>query len=149
MELPMKPRINYWAIVVAALAYFFLGGVWYTLLTEQWLRALGTTKEEIMARAGGSDSPVPYITSFLCNLLVAYVLWWVINATGRSSAMRGMHIGLLMWLGFVATTLLTEYSFEVRPHSLFAINAGYPLIGMVIMGAILGAWPAKSVPQSA
>jgi hypothetical protein len=143
----MKPRINYWAILVAALAYFFLGGIWFTLLTEQWLRGLGTTKEEIMARAGSSSSPVPYITSFVCNLLIAYVLWWVINATGRSTAARGVQIGVLMWLGFIATILLTEYAFEARPHSLFAINAGYPLIGMIVMGAILGAWPGKVAAQ--
>src|SRR5436190_19818611 len=100
-----------------------------------------------MALYRSNSTPVPYITSFVCNLLVAYVLWWVINATGRSTAARGVQIGVLMWLGFIATILLTEYAFEARPHSLFAINAGYPLLGLVIMGGILGAWPSKAAAQ--
>ncbi len=139
----MKPRVHYWAILVAALAHFMLGALWFTALSAPWLRGLGTTKEEMMAKAGGGPSPLPYITAFVCNLLMAYVLWWVINATGRATLARGIRIGLLMWLGFVATTFLTEYSFELRPHSLYVINAGYALVGFVIMGAIIGAWPRK------
>jgi hypothetical protein len=33
--------------------------------------------------------------------------------------------------------------FEVRPFSLLAVNAGFWLLGMMLMGAIVGAWKKK------
>jgi hypothetical protein len=49
----------------------------------------------------------------------------------------------MLWLGFVVTTYATEYIFEVRPLSLFAINTGFWLLGMILMGAIVGGWKKK------
>jgi hypothetical protein len=39
--------------------------------------------------------------------------------------------------------LSTEYIFEIRPISLLAINGGFWLLGMILMGAIVGAWKKK------
>jgi hypothetical protein len=46
----------------------------------------------------------------------------------------------------VATTFLTEYVFEMKHWGAWAVNAGYPLVGMLLMGAILGAWQTKEEP---
>jgi hypothetical protein len=43
----------------------------------------------------------------------------------------------------VFPTWATEYVFEVRPLSLLGINTGVWLVGMVMMGAIVGAWKKK------
>ena len=40
----------------------------------------------------------------------------------------------------MASTLATEYAFEARSLSFFAINIAYPLVGMIIMRVVLGAW---------
>jgi hypothetical protein len=58
--------------------------------------------------------------------------------------MRGIKAGFGLWLGFVLTTWATEYIFEVRPFSLLAVNTGFWLAGMMLMGAIVGAWKAKA-----
>jgi hypothetical protein len=44
----------------------------------------------------------------------------------------------------VFTTWATEYAFEARSLSILAINTGYPLTGMLLMGLVLGGWRAKS-----
>jgi hypothetical protein len=49
----------------------------------------------------------------------------------------------MLWFCFVLPTLCIEYVFEVRPWSLLGINAGFLLIGMILMGAIVGAWKKK------
>jgi len=49
-------------------------------------------------------------------------------------------MGLLVWLGFVATTHAANCLFEGRPFRLFSINTGYPLVSLVLMGPLLGAW---------
>jgi hypothetical protein len=43
----------------------------------------------------------------------------------------------------VFTTWSTEYAFEARSLTILAINTGYCLTGMLLMGAILGAWKKK------
>jgi len=54
-------------------------------------------------------------------------------------------MGGLLWLGFTATTMATAFVFEGRSIEAFAVIAGYPLAGLLIMGAILGPWQKRSV----
>jgi hypothetical protein len=49
----------------------------------------------------------------------------------------------MLWAGCVLTTIATEYVFEVRTYAIFSINAGFWLIGMMLMGAVVGAWKKK------
>ncbi len=43
----------------------------------------------------------------------------------------------MMWLGFVATISLPTVMFEKRKMSLFSIVAGYQLVCLAVMGAII------------
>jgi len=45
-----------------------------------------------------------------------------------------------LWLGLIASTFATEYVFEARSLQIFVVNTGYPLVGILLMGIILGAW---------
>ena len=51
--------------------------------------------------------------------------------------------GAMLWAGCVLTTIAMEYVFEVRTYAIFSINAGFWLIGMMLMGAVVGAWKKK------
>jgi len=142
-------KANWTAVLVAAVVHFFLGAVWFTVFKQAWLANLGTTQEQLMAKAGPGPIFYPYIVSFLCNIVIARVLAQVILATSAApSLLHGVRVAFYAWGGFVATTFLTEYVFEMRHWTGWAINAGYPLVGMLIMGAILGAWQAKEEPKS-
>lgn len=130
-------RIDYPAVVIAAVVHFVIGAVWFWALMDPGLAGVGKTSVDL-AREG---SPVlAYIVAFASDLVLAWVLCWAILATGHQSLSGGMMIGVSLWLGFVATTSATEYVFEARPLELFTVSAGYPLVGMLIMGALLGAW---------
>jgi len=39
--------------------------------------------------------------------------------------------------------------FEMRPSSFKLISAGYPFVGSILMGAIVGAWKKKAQPEKA
>jgi Protein of unknown function (DUF1761) len=131
---------NYPAVIAAAVVHFLLGAVWFWALMSPWLAGIGKTYEGL-AREG---SPVlAYVVAFASNLVLAWSLSWLIRATGHDTIAGGMLIGAALWLGFVATTTATEYVFEARSFEIFAINAGYPLAGMLIMGGLLGAWKKK------
>jgi len=67
----------------------------------------------------------------------------VTQLTGPQTALRGVRVGAWLWFGFVLTTWTIEYAYELRPLSLLGINAGFWLLGMILMGAIVGGWKKK------
>src|ERR1051325_1026406 len=97
---------------------------------------------EDQARAG--SSPVPYVVSFLLNLLIAYVLAQICLWRNATTAARGAALGILLWIGFVGPITYTTHMYEMRPPQLFAINQFYPLVGLALMGAVLGGWTKKT-----
>jgi len=134
-------KTNYLAIVVAAIAYFLLGGLWYGVLFHKaWMNLEQMTIEQ----ARGVSHVIPYIVSFLLELLVAYSLAQLCIWRNANTASRGASVGVLVWVGFVGPIALMTYMFEMRPRALYAINEFYPLAGLILMGAILGAWKKKT-----
>jgi hypothetical protein len=140
-ERAMKVRVNYVAILVAALVNFILQACWYLTFMNTWLAGIGHTKQWIMTT--GMNEWVQHGTAFVSAFLIAGSIDCLTQLTGKQTAMRGILMGLSLWVGFVLTTMATDYIYEVRPLSLFAVNCGFWLIGMVVMGAIVGAWKKK------
>jgi hypothetical protein len=138
---PPRVRFNYLAILVAAVACFLLEAVWYTLFEQAWLVGIGRTREFLMSL--GVNPALQYGTAFLAAALSAAAISGVTQLTGPQTARRGAKIGAFLWFGIVLPTWATEYVFEVRSYALFAINTGVWLLGMVAMGAIVGAWKKK------
>ncbi len=134
-------RINYLAIVVAAILYWLLGGLWFAVLfSKQWM-ALEAFKPEDIQRISPT---IPYIVSMIANLVIAFILALVCASQKADSAVKGAQTGILMSVGFVATTTLTTYLYEGRSFHLFLINVGYIVVGMALMGAVIGAWKKKA-----
>ena len=141
-----RVHLNYGAVVVAGIAYWFVQAGWYTLFARQWVAAIGKTMAELQQKG---SSPIPYIGSLICDLLVALALAWILARIGEPSAAKGAAVGAALTLGFVSTALMTQYLFEQRPVSLFLINSGGALLGTTLMGVILGTWKAKAAVASA
>jgi hypothetical protein len=130
-------KTNYAAIVVSAVVYWMLGGLWYAVLFGQrWMLLEGITAE----KAGSMNPALPYIITFVLNLLIAFVLAQLCLWRNANTAARGAAVGVLLWIGIVAPITFTTYMYEMRSMELFAINEFYPLVGLCLMGVILGAW---------
>ncbi len=134
-------KTNYVAVFVAALAYWILGALWYALLFAKPWMALEHLSEE---QAKSMNPVLPYIITFVLNLLIAFVLSQICAWRNANTAARGAAVGILLWIGFVGPVTYTTYMYEMRPMQLFAINEFYPLVGFCLMGAILGAWTKKA-----
>ena len=134
-------KTNYPAVVVCALVYWMVGGLWYGLLFgPRWMALENMTVEQ----GKSMSSALPYIITFILDLLIAYALAQLCMWRNANTAGRGAAIGLLLWIGFLGPITYTTYMYEMRPKELFAINEFYPLVGLVLMGIILGAWTKKS-----
>jgi len=134
-------RFNHAAVILCAVLCYGIESLWFgVLFGKQWLTALGTTVPELMARMEGRPLWPLYAGAYACDVVFVYVLAWALVKTGVQNALGGMKVAAILWLGFVVTVTITNYSFELRSLALMAIDAGCPLIGMLVTGAILGAW---------
>jgi hypothetical protein len=129
-------HFNYLAILVAALILWILGALWYSLFfAKSWMALTGHKKGE---RPKGAV--LSMIWSFLGAVLLSFVLAHMILWSGAATIGSGMVVGLICGLGFVAVPLFFETLYERRPAKLFAINAGYWLLGLVLAGGLLAVW---------
>jgi len=134
-------KTNFAAVFIAAIAYWLLGAVWYGVLFSKPWMAL----ENISIEQAKSMNPVlPYVITFVLNLLIAYALAQICIWRNANTVGRGASVGVLLWIGFIGPITYTTYMYEMRPKELFAINEFFPLAGLVLMGAIIGAWTKKS-----
>jgi surface polysaccharide O-acyltransferase-like enzyme len=134
-------KTNYAAVFVAAVAYWLLGALWFgVLFGKPWLALENITVEQ----AKSMNPVLPYVVSFVLNILIAYSLAQICIWRNANTIGRGASVGVLLWIGFIGPITYTTYMYEMRPKELFAINQFYPLAGMVLMGAIIGAWTKKS-----
>ncbi len=135
-------RLNYLAILVSALVYFALQAVWFTVFMKEWLAGLGKTADQLHQEGG--NVVLAYLLAFAGALVMAAAISWFTQMTGKQTVIRGVVVGIVAWVGFVLTTWSAEYAFEEKGLRILAVNTGISLIGMVVMGAIQGAWKAKS-----
>ncbi|WP_158748869.1 DUF1761 domain-containing protein [Acidobacterium sp. S8] len=136
-----RVRLNYLAILVAALVYFAVQAVWFTIFMREWLAGIGKTMEELHHQ--GTIVVLAYLIAFVGALVMAAALSWFTQISGKQTILRGILIGIAAWIGFVLTTWSAEYAFEGKGLHILAVNTGISLIGMVLMGAIVGGWKAK------
>ena len=78
--------------------------------------------------------------AFFKPLVMAYVLAHFVVYTKSTTVATGLQCGFWTWLGFVATSIGTNYLFERRPLRLFLVNSGYNLVSLLGMGAVLAVW---------
>ncbi len=127
--------INWLAVLVAALAGFALGAIWYgPLLGKAWMRESGVTEAQTKA---GNPAQI-YGTTLLLNLITATSLALFIGPDGTLQS--GLFAGFMAGATFIATAFGVVYLFEFRSLKLWLINAGYWVVIMSVMGVILGAW---------
>lgn len=128
--------VNYLAILIAALAGFGLGMIWYKVLSKPWLEAVGETKGEIERRG----LVLPFLTSFVALLVMAWMLAGIMAHMGQVTVRGGLLTSFLVWLGFVITIIGVSHAFTGAKPRLTLIDGGYWLAALLIMGAIIGAF---------
>ena len=135
----MISEINFAAVVAAAVAPMALGAVWYgPLFGRLWMAAHGHTPERLEEMKQGMGKA--YGVSFVCYLVMATVLAYLMIWLGAINLPAGLWLAFLCWLGFAATTGTTAFLFSDRRPAAWLIDVAYQLAYMLAMGAILGAW---------
>ncbi len=135
--------VNLFAVLVSAIATMVVGFLWYSpaLFANPWMKLMGYDPNDKAKIAEMQKSAGPsYFMSLIASILAAFVLGKLIAVAGFWTAIDGLKIGLVVWLGFVTTVQFTNALFSRQPFRLYMINTGYQFICYAAMGAILGAW---------
>jgi hypothetical protein len=127
-------NVPWLGVLVATVAAIVIGFVWYMpqVLGRRWSAAAGVNLP------GGMPAPTTLIGGVVVALITAYVLALFIGASGATDIVGGAVVGAVAWLGFVATWSANTVLYENRSWEYFGINAGYALVAMIVMGAIIG-----------
>jgi hypothetical protein len=129
--------LNYLAILLAALAAFGWGAIYYMTLSKQWLAAVGITQEQMQT----GRSAAPFVISFVALIVMSWVLAGTVGhlGPGQVTLKNGIISGLFLWLGFIATTVFVNNAYPGRKYSLSVIDSIHWLGVVVIEGAVIGA----------
>jgi hypothetical protein len=135
-------HINMMAILVAVVANFIFGFVWYTpLFGKAWAKEMGFDTS-VKPPAGALAKGMTFMV--IGNFFLAWVLahnmaaWSFVPGSEAMSPMANiLSAGVFTWLGFFLPTDLGAVAWEQKSWKLFFINTGYHLIMLLIASAIL------------
>ena len=129
--------LNWLAVIVAGLAYFAIGAIWYSngLMGKQYRAAIGQDPN-----APAKMEPAALVTNLIGWIVAAAALGLVSLSIGADSVGDGLALGLLVWLGFIATNRVVAAMYEGPNRALMMVNGPYNLIGYLAMGVILAVW---------
>lgn len=134
--------MNYVAILVAAVVSMAAGFIYYhpAVLGKPWIKAAGYSAESL--KADQKKMGKYYGLSFVLSLLTAYVLAHVMamsmNYFGYPGVQTGLTSAFWVWLGFVMPVQATGEIFGKKNWTFFALNTGYQLVALLLMGIVLG-----------
>ena len=131
--------INPWAVMLAGLASFLIGGVWYALLFGKgWARAYRLSEEKLAELGKSVVWTMP--TMFACEMTCALVVGVLVVSLDIRGALQGGALGLLLWLGLTTAPGFTNHIGAGRPLGGFPYDAGKHAVSLLAVGAILSCW---------
>lgn len=127
-------KVNYIAVLAAAVSSFLIGGLWYSpvLFARAWMREAGLSEEQLRQKVGQTFAGA-FVMSFIIALNLAFFLG------SNASLGWGAGAGALAGVGWAAASLTVIYLFERRSIMLVVIDGGYLAVSYTVMGTIIAA----------
>jgi len=125
--------VNWIAVLVATIATFLLGGIWYSpaLFGKPWAAANGIDLSGVRQR----NIALMFFLAFLLHWLSASLLAAILGPNATIS--YALNVGALVGAFFVMTSIGVNYIFENRGVKLWLINGGYHIVSFMLMAALI------------
>ena len=130
--------INWLAVFVCVIVSMVSGSFWFNPKTfyPAWWKAIGRSENEA---PGMQNMGLVWGGTILSSFVQATSVALMINAMGSMTLGSGAMAGFMLWLGFVATTSLTNKLFAGQLKA-WVLEQGNHLVNFLLFGAILGIW---------
>lgn len=158
-------EVNFWAILVAALSSFLVGGIWYNpkVFGTIWMNETGMTEEKARQSSMIKVFGLTFVMAFLVAFMMQFLTIHQFGAFGmiggdaskalpsytafmadyenafrsfKHGALHGFMAGLFLAVPIVSTNCL----FEQKSFKYAAISSGYWIVVMTVMGSIICGW---------
>lgn len=125
--------MNVYAVLLAAVSSFLLGGLWYSpvLFGRAWNRGNGGQVPP------GHPGKV-FGVAFVFSLLAAFAFAWLLGP--QPELRKALLCGAAAGFGLVAASFGINYQFAQRSFKLWLIDGGYHTAQFLLFGLILGLW---------
>ena len=129
---PGRKQIYHLPVLLASFITWYLGALWHSpfMFRTQWLDAIGLNHAETRLIVGWY-----LVLSLAACLLFAYGVAWLLAVTHRKGVLHGVLMSALLGGAVIAAAW---NGIARLPHELFVIEAGYTVLAVVTMGAIVG-----------
>jgi hypothetical protein len=132
---------NWLALLVAAVAYFVIGALWYSVLFgKPWMaghKINPPTPEE--RKAMGSKMGMMFLGTFLIGVVTAFVIGLLVFALQSTTVMSGLKLGLACGV-FATGPIWMSYIYLQKPFKVWVIDAGYHVVSFLLMAVIISIW---------
>lgn len=128
------PNLNWISVLLAFIAYFLLGALWFTLFfNKSYKKSLGRQNEIL------ENKLIFIIGPALCTLVITTASAILIYACNIASLKDGLDFSLLIGVGFlVANTVNIAINPNIPKPILYGIISGtYHLAGILIANTII------------
>ena len=137
-------NINYWAVLVAAVAAIAIGSIWFGPRTffPVWWKAMGRSADE---KPGGENMGIVFGGTFLGQFVQAFAVAIIVamqadRGAGQLGTFDGLLIGLVLGVGIAAAASLSHRLFAGQSFKVWAIEVGSDVVSIAVMAIIIAAW---------
>lgn len=130
--------INYLAVLVAWLVNVVVGAFWYSpvAFAKRWERYTGIDIMKIPQDE--ANKTIGFVA--LSAVFQAFTLAVILNSLGVTTALDGLAVGVLLWLGLTAATTVGVTLYSRRSWKFLWLNSSYFLVVMAVNSILLAVW---------
>jgi len=129
--------INFLAVIVAVIAAFVVGAIWYSpaMFGKTWTRLTGMNM-------GGDKQGVKeaYMINIFGTVVVAIVLAVLFNYANIDTPTKAISSIILIWIGILMPFTLNDVAFAKKSKQLWLLNGAHQLVTLLVMGYIIAIW---------
>lgn len=140
MNLAALGDLNWFAVIIAAIVFFALGGLWYATpaLGKAWMKSMDWEPP-----ADYKPSPAVYIVPALTCLVSTIATALIAAATDTDTLGEGIVLGLVVGVGLAGASVMVTGFFDpkkAQPVVNALISAAYQVVGLLIVAIIVALW---------
>ena len=124
------------AVIVAAIAAYAFGAVWYTTMSKPWIAASGIAVDA-NGKPMGNGSMMPFVVGFVAEVLVAGMMRHIFAMSGLDTLPEGVMGGFGIGAFLITPWVAMNYAFAARSWRLTLLDGVNSVVGGTIMGIVL------------
>lgn len=138
-------KLNHKGVLAAVIVQQILGFIWYhpKMFGQLWALGLDKSIDQL------NPTPLPFFAALFASVSFCYLLSWMFQIAVIEDWQRGLTLGLMVGIGFVAPGLARHYLFIGIDSMVIFIDAAYDIISAGLAGMILGVFKAERSDEEA